>query len=77
MKKFLAVYIGATSALEKAGWESMSEEKRREQQKAGMEAWRGSKRIRTPSSISELLLERPNAYPGRASQTLKVTSSHM
>jgi hypothetical protein len=37
MKKFLAVYIGSASAL--ANWKMMDEEKRRQQEKAGKEAW--------------------------------------
>lgn len=40
MKRFLAVYIGTDSALDKTGWKTMSEEKRQEQQAAGMAAWR-------------------------------------
>jgi len=39
MKKFLAVYIGTAAARQQAGWESMSEAKRQERQKAGMQAW--------------------------------------
>lgn len=39
MKNFLAVYIGTPSALEKAGWNSMSEERRQAVQRSGMEAW--------------------------------------
>jgi hypothetical protein len=39
MKKFLAVYIGTAAARGKGGWESMSEAKRQEKQKAGTLAW--------------------------------------
>jgi len=38
MKKFVAVYLGSASALAK--WKSMDEEKRKRQEKAGMEAWK-------------------------------------
>ena len=40
MKKFLAVYIGTAAAREKSGWDAISEQKRREKQKTGMEAWK-------------------------------------
>ena len=39
MKKFLAVYIGTASALEKFEQRFQDPEKRRQQEKAGMEAW--------------------------------------
>jgi len=39
MKRFLALYLGTDSALDKAGWKTMSEEKRLQQQAAGMAAW--------------------------------------
>lgn len=39
MKKFLAIYIGTASALEKAGWKAMDEQTRRAREKAGMDAW--------------------------------------
>jgi hypothetical protein len=37
MKKFLAVYIGAASAIEK--WKAMDEAKRKEREQSGMKAW--------------------------------------
>ena len=37
MKKFLAVYLGSASSLAK--WKSMDEATRKQQEKAGMEAW--------------------------------------
>lgn len=37
MKKYLAIYTGSPSA--KAKWESMDEEKRKEQEKTGIDAW--------------------------------------
>jgi hypothetical protein len=37
MKKFLAVYLGSASAI--AEWKKMDEDKRKRQEKAGMEAW--------------------------------------
>jgi hypothetical protein len=39
MKKFLAVYIGTTAALEKSGWQTMDEAKRRKLEASGMKAW--------------------------------------
>lgn len=39
MKKFLAIYIGTATALEKSEWETMDEDKRRELENAGMKAW--------------------------------------
>ncbi len=38
MKKFLAIYIGTTAALEK--WRTMDEAKRKKLEASGMEAWR-------------------------------------
>src|SRR5512132_338248 len=37
MKKFLAIYLGSASAL--AQWKATDDQKRKEQEKAGMEAW--------------------------------------
>jgi hypothetical protein len=37
MKKFLAVYIGTASAIEK--WKAMDEAQRREREQSGMKAW--------------------------------------
>ena len=39
MKKFLAIYIGTASALEKSGWNKLDEEKRKKLQQSGMKAW--------------------------------------
>lgn len=39
MKKFLAVYIGTASALEKSGWNTMEETKRKKLEAAGIKAW--------------------------------------
>lgn len=39
MKKFLAIYIGTTSALEQSGWNALDEKTRAERQAAGMKAW--------------------------------------
>jgi hypothetical protein len=38
-KKFLAVYIGTATALEKAQWNKLDEEKRKELQATGIKAW--------------------------------------
>jgi hypothetical protein len=37
MKKFLAIYLGSASAMEK--WKKMDDDKRKPLEKAGMEAW--------------------------------------
>ena len=37
MKKFLATYMGSATAI--AEWKAMDEEKRKQQEMAGMEAW--------------------------------------
>jgi hypothetical protein len=39
MKKFLAVYIGTQAALERAKWNDLSQEKRKELEASGMNAW--------------------------------------
>ncbi len=39
MKRFLAIYIGTTTALEKARWNEMPEEARRAREEAGMNGW--------------------------------------
>jgi hypothetical protein len=39
MKKFLAIYIGTEAALEKAHWKELDDEKRKEVDAAGVEAW--------------------------------------
>ncbi len=39
MKKFLAVYIGTMAAVEKAGWNTMDEAKRKALEASGIKAW--------------------------------------
>jgi transcription antitermination factor NusG len=39
MKKFLAVYIGTATALEKSKWNTMDEAKRKTLEQSGMKAW--------------------------------------
>jgi hypothetical protein len=39
MKRFLAVYIGTASALERAGWNQLAEDKRKAIEAEGMKAW--------------------------------------
>jgi hypothetical protein len=39
MKKFLGVYIGTSAALEKSGWSTMDEAKRKNREASGMKAW--------------------------------------
>jgi hypothetical protein len=39
MKKFLAIYIGTASALEKSNWNTMEEAKRKTLQASGVKAW--------------------------------------
>src|SRR5262245_8329051 len=39
MKKFLAIYIGTEAALEKARWNELDEEKRKELVRSGIKAW--------------------------------------
>ncbi len=39
MKKVLAIYIGTPAALERTGWNKLDEEKRKEREAAGMQAW--------------------------------------
>ena len=39
MKKFLAIYIGTATAMERAQWNDMPEEKRKAREAAGMKAW--------------------------------------
>ena len=39
MKKFLAIYIGTTSALERSQWNSLSDTERSARERAGIEAW--------------------------------------
>ena len=39
MKKFLAIYIGTATALEKSAWNTMDETKRKTVEAAGIKAW--------------------------------------
>ena len=39
MKKFLAIYIGTTSASERSQWNNLSETERSARERAGMDAW--------------------------------------
>lgn len=39
MKKFLAIYIGTATAVEKAQWEKLDEDKRKALEDSGMKAW--------------------------------------
>jgi hypothetical protein len=39
MKKFLAIYLGSPSALEKSGWNTMDPAKRQQREATGMKAW--------------------------------------
>jgi hypothetical protein len=39
MKKFLAIYIGTASALDKARWNEMDAERRQQVDAAGLKAW--------------------------------------
>ena len=39
MKKFLAIYIGTESALQRSQWNTLSDQERQARERAGMEAW--------------------------------------
>ena len=39
MKKFLAIYLGTPSAMERAGWNSMDPAKRKQLEATGIKAW--------------------------------------
>ena len=39
MKRFLAIYIGTATALEKAQWKTLDEEKRKSLEASGVKAW--------------------------------------
>lgn len=39
MKRFLAIYIGTATAVEKAQWEKLDEKKREEVEASGIKAW--------------------------------------
>jgi hypothetical protein len=40
MKKFLAIYTGTQATMEKSGWATMDEAKRKSLEAAGIKAWR-------------------------------------
>jgi hypothetical protein len=55
MKNFLAVFTGTTEAMEKSGWNALSETAQQERTQAGMNAWHAwmeanKKRIVVPGS---------------------------
>lgn len=39
MKRFLGIYIGTTSALERSDWKKLNEDERRKRQESGIKAW--------------------------------------
>src|SRR5271167_58697 len=39
MKKFLAIYLGSATAMEKSGWSTMDEAKRKKLEASGLQAW--------------------------------------
>jgi hypothetical protein len=39
MKKFLAIYLGSPTAMEKSGWHTMDEAKRKQLEASGIKAW--------------------------------------
>jgi hypothetical protein len=39
MKKFVAIFLGSPAAMEKSGWSSMDEAKRKQLEASGMKAW--------------------------------------
>jgi hypothetical protein len=39
MKRFLAIYIGTATALEKSKWNQIDEKQRKEREQAGIKAW--------------------------------------
>ncbi len=39
MKKFLAVFLGSPAAMEKSGWSTMDEAKRKQLEASGIKAW--------------------------------------
>jgi YCII-related domain len=39
MKKFLAIFLGSPAAMEKSGWNTMDEAKRKQLEASGMKAW--------------------------------------
>lgn len=39
MKKFLAIYIGTTSARERSGWDELGDAERKKRERDGIDAW--------------------------------------
>ncbi|HWX79994.1 MAG TPA: hypothetical protein VNZ02_07895 [Steroidobacteraceae bacterium] len=39
MKKFLAIFLGSPAAMEKSGWSTMDEAKRKQLEASGIKAW--------------------------------------
>jgi hypothetical protein len=39
MKKFLAIFLGSAAAMEKSGWSTMDEAKRKQLEASGIKAW--------------------------------------
>lgn len=39
MKTFVAIYVGTPEAMERSGWLAMSDSRKEERQRAGIEAW--------------------------------------
>lgn len=53
MKRFLAIYIGTASALEKARWNELDEEKRKALQASGIKAWMEWGRVNSAAILDQ------------------------
>lgn len=53
MKKFLAIYIGTAEALERSGWNSMDEAKRKATEASGIKAWGEWMRVHASNVVVE------------------------
>lgn len=53
MKRFLAIYIGTASALEKARWNELGEEKRKALQASGINAWMEWGRVNSAAIVDQ------------------------
>ena len=40
MKRFMAVFIGTPEAMERSGWNALSEDERKERTRSGIDAWK-------------------------------------
>ena len=70
MKRFLAIYIGTDAARARSQWGKLDEEKRKELEAAGMQAWMDWGVTQAPrSSIRERRSERRSARRQTASRT--------